>query len=116
MRSIRRPLSALFALLYLLLAAGGEALQHGENQAASAYTESHLYAPGDSNHDCPPPPHDENHCPGCKLTGLRILLTEASHGEFTGDWITLRRPSAGDEFAPALRSHAPTQSRAPPLG
>lgn len=116
MLSIRRPVSALFALLYLLLAAGGEALQHGKNQGTAAYAESHLHAPGDSNHDCPPPPHDENHCPACKLTGLRILLTEAGHGELAGGWITLRPPSAGNELAPALRSHAPTQSRAPPLG
>jgi hypothetical protein len=114
--SIRRPLSALFALLYLLLAAGGEALQHGKNQAASAHTESHYHAQGDSNHDCPPPPHDENHCPACKLTGLRILLTEASHAELVGDWTATRPPPASEELAPALRSHAPPSLRAPPLG
>jgi hypothetical protein len=114
--SIRRPLSALFALLYLLLAAGGEALQHGKNPAAAAYAESHLHAPGDSNHDCPPPPHDEDHCPACKLTGLRILLTEASHGELAGDGTPRRPPPAGHALAPALRSHAPPNLRAPPLG
>jgi hypothetical protein len=114
--SIRRPLSALFALLYLLLAAGGEALQHGGSDPAAAHTEPHYHAQGDSKHHCPPPPHDEKHCPACKLTGLRVLLTEASHGELAGDWTPLRPPSTRDELAPALRSHAPPNSRAPPLG
>jgi hypothetical protein len=113
--SIRRPLSAFFALLYLLLAAGGEALQHGGSDPA-AHAEPHYHAQGDSKHDCPPPPHDENHCPACKLTGLRILLTAAGPGELSGRWTTLRPPSARDELAPALRSHAPPNSRAPPLG
>jgi hypothetical protein len=79
---IRRPLAALFALFYLLLAAGGEALQHGGSEPATAYAEAHVHAPGDSN----------------------------------GDWTPARAPSAGNEAAPALRSHAPPSSRAPPLG
>jgi len=114
--SIRRPLSVVFALLYLLLAAGGEVLQHGGSELATAQSESHYHGQGDGDHDCPPPPHDENHCPACKLTGLRLLLTESGTGELTHAWITARTPSAGDELAPALRSHAPPRSRAPPLG
>ncbi len=116
MLSIRRPLSALFALLYLLLAAGGEALQHGGSDPAAAYAESHLHALGDSNHDCPPPPHDENHCPACKLSGLRFIPAEASVGAFACAWITLKAPGAGDEVTPARRTHALPASRAPPLG
>lgn len=116
MLSIRRPLSALFALLYLLLAAGGEALQHGEGGAAAAHAESHYHAQGDGNHDCPPPPHDENHCPACKLTGLRFIPTESGDGELALAWTDSRTPSAADAPAPALRSHAPPSSRAPPLG
>lgn len=116
MLSIRRPLSALFALLYLLLAAGGEALQHGGSDPAAAHAEAHFHAPGDSNHDCPPPPHDETHCPACKLTGLRFIPTASSLGEIAGAWTPVRAPSPGDAFAPALRSHTPPSSRAPPLG
>ncbi|WP_420127247.1 hypothetical protein [Longimicrobium sp.] len=116
MLTIRRPLSALFALLYLLLAAGGEALQHGGSHPANVSAEAHLHAPGDSNDDCPPPPHDENHCPACKLTGLRFIATGSSHAEFASVWITTRTTVASDEVAPALRSHAPPSSRAPPLG
>jgi hypothetical protein len=114
--AIRRPLSALFALLYLLLAAGGEALQHGGSEPAAAYAEAHVHTPGDSDHDCPPPPHDENHCPACKLAGLHFLPPESGPGELADVRITTRVRSAGDEVAPALRSHAPTRSRAPPLG
>jgi hypothetical protein len=114
--SIRRPLSALFALLYLLLAAGGEALQHAGGETAPAAAQAHLHAPGDSDHDCPPPPHDESHCPACKLAGLRCILTDSGPGELAADRIAPQVPRAGDDFAPALRSHAPPRSRAPPLG
>ncbi|HLM69181.1 MAG TPA: hypothetical protein VK358_16705 [Longimicrobium sp.] len=116
MLSIRRPFSALFALLYLLLAAGGEALQHGGSDPAPAHAESHLHATGDSNHDCPPPPHDETHCPACKLSGLRVVLTESGFGELAGAWTTLKAPRAGDEVTPVRRTHALPGSRAPPLG
>lgn len=116
MLSIRRPLSALFALLYLLLAAGGEVLQHGGSDSVAAYAEAHLHAPGDSGHDCPPPPHDENHCPACKLTGLRFVPTQSGSGDLAVAWTTVWAPSAADALAPALRSHAPPNSRAPPLG
>lgn len=117
MHSIRRPLSALFALLYLLLSAGGEALQHGGGgDGAAAYAESHYHAPGDSSHDCPPPPHDENHCPACKLAGLRVLLTVSGPGELAGDGTEPHVRRAGDDGAPTLRSHAPPSSRGPPLG
>ena len=116
MHSIRRPISALFALLYLLLAAGGEVLEHAGSEPATAHTQAHYHAPGDSEHDCPPPPHDENHCPVCKLTGLRFLPTTSGPGELAHAWTSLQVPSAGDVFAPAVRSHAPPSSRAPPLG
>jgi hypothetical protein len=114
--AIRRPLSALFALLYLLLAAGGEALQHGGGDAGPSFAEAHLHAPGDDGSDCPPPPHDEAHCPTCKLSGLRFLPTEAEPVVLADVWTRWRLPSASDETAPALRSHAPPSSRAPPLG
>lgn len=116
MLTIRRPLSALFALLYLLLAAGGEALQHGGSDPATALAEAHVHAPGDSSHDCPPPPHDEAHCPACKLTGLGFIPGASGGGEPAHGWTTARAPFAGDQAAPALRSHAPPSSRAPPLG
>lgn len=116
MLAIRRPLAALFALLYLLLAAGGEALEHGASDPAPAHAESHLHAAGEGNHDCPPPPHDETHCPACKLTGLRLLLTKPDAAEFAGVTLAARIASAGDELVPALRSHAPPSSRAPPFG
>lgn len=116
MPPIRRPLSALFALLYLLLAAGGEVLQHGAGDSAAVHAASHYHAPGDSNHDCPPPPHDENHCPACKLTGLRFIPADAGGTELAGGWITTRTARAADDAAPALRSHASHNSRAPPLG
>ncbi|HST62841.1 MAG TPA: hypothetical protein VLK84_29310 [Longimicrobium sp.] len=114
--SIRRPFSVFFTLLYLLLSAGGEALQHGGSDPATAYAESHLHAPGDSNHDCPPPPHDENHCPACKLSGLRVLPTESGVGALACASITRKAPGAGDEVTPARRTHALPASRAPPLG
>lgn len=116
-RTTRRPLSALFALLYLLLSAGGEALQHGWSDAAPAYAESHLHAPDGQDHGCPPPPHDETHCPACKLAGLQFLASDPGHAGFSGDWLPVRVAAAADqEVAPALRSHAPPSLRAPPLG
>ncbi|MBB4637138.1 hypothetical protein [Longimicrobium terrae] len=117
MLQIRRPLSALFALLYLLLAAGGEVLQHGGSDPAPAPVPrlAHLHAPGDSDHDCPPPPHDETHCPACKLTGLHFIPTVSGSGELAAACTTLRTPNPGNESAPAIRSHAQPGSRAPPL-
>lgn len=114
--SSRRPLAALFALLYLLLAAGGEALQHAGAEAVAATAESHLHASGDGNHDCPPAPHDEAHCPACKLSGLRVLLTTPNLGQLAEVTLPTRIRPAGDELVPALRSHAPPSSRAPPPG
>ena len=117
MSSIRRPLSALFALLYLLLTAGGEALQHGVgNDVPVAPSESHYHEQGDRGHDCPPPPHDENHCPAYKLSGLGFIPAQSGGGELAFAWTTTRTPVAGDALIPALRSHAPPSSRAPPLG
>jgi hypothetical protein len=114
---IRRPLSALFALLYLLLSAGGEALQHGGgNEGPAAYAASHYHAQGDGDHDCPPPPHDENHCPAYKLSGLGFIPTTSGGGELAFAWTTTRAPATGDLLAPALRSHAPPSLRAPPFG
>lgn len=112
----RRPLSALFVLLYLLLAAGGEALQHGWSDPAPAYAETHVHAPDGQDHDCPPPPHDENHCPACKLAGLHFLPPESGAHALASAPAAVRVTAAGDEPAPALRSHAPPSLRAPPIG
>lgn len=112
---IRRS-SALFALLYLLLAAGGEALVHGADGPAAVQAVAHLHDAEGGDHDCPPPPHDENHCPACKLTGLRFLPSVSAPGELAGGRIVRATRPPGDEPAPPLRSHAPTRSRAPPLG
>lgn len=112
---LRRP-SSLLALLYLLLSAGGEALLHAGKGAAGARAEAHLHDAGGGGDDCPPPPHDEHHCPACRLTGLRFLPSGSGPPELGGAGLVVRIPFAGGEPAPALRSHAPTRSRAPPLG
>lgn len=114
--AIRRPLSALFALLYLLLAAGGEALQHAGSDPAPQHVAGHLHAPGDGDSDCPPPPHDETHCPACKLAGLQFLPSISQTGELAATWRATRTAAPGDDTPPAPGSHAPPSSRAPPLG
>lgn len=114
--SARRPLSALFTLLYLLLAAGGESLQHDWSDPAPAHAEAHVHAPDGEDHGCPPPLHDETHCPACKLSGLRFLPSDlGAHVRFASVAVVRMAP-AGDAPAPALRSHAPPSLRAPPRG
>lgn len=103
------------ALFYLLLMAGGETLQHAWGDPAPSHAEAHVHATGDGDHDCPPPPHDETHCPACKLAGLHFLPSAPAAGVFAGIHTAAPVRAVGD-VAPAPRSHAPPSTRAPPLG
>jgi hypothetical protein len=111
-RPARRHLSALFALLYLLLA-GMEELQHAWAEPAGL-PEAHVHAENDPDH-CPPPLHDELHCPTCKLLGAPTLPASADPRPAPVDAAPARFASREDA-SPSLRSHAPPTSRAPPLG
>ncbi len=115
-RPVRRFPSVLFALLYLLLSAGGEVLQHAWAQAASGPPVAHLHATGDREHDCPPPAHDESHCPACKLGGLKFRAAGGSAGELAAPVRFARAAAPGGDLPPTLRSHAPPSLRGPPLG
>ncbi|HEX6041856.1 hypothetical protein [Longimicrobium sp.] len=105
----------LFALLYLLLSAGGEVLQHAWAQPVAGLLVAHLHAPGDREDDCPPPAHDESHCPACKLTGLKLLSGGSTPGELSATVLPARVAARGGDLPPTIRSHAPPSLRAPPL-
>lgn len=106
----------LFALLYLLLSAGGEVVQHAWAPPVAAPPVAHLHAPGDREHDCPPPAHDESHCPACKLAGLKLLPSASTSGELAATVRFAPVVSRGGTLPPLIRSHAPPSLRAPPLG
>ena len=110
--SARRHLSALFTLLYLLLA-GGEVLAHAW-QEPGGYPETHVHAEHDGDH-CQPPHHDELHCPTCKLAGLQAPPPPADL-HFVAATVAAPRVGPRDGAPPSLRSHAPPSLRAPPLG
>jgi hypothetical protein len=111
---VRRLLAAVSALLYLLVV-GAETLEHAWSQPVSVSLEAHYHGE-QGDHDCPPPPHDEYHCPACKLSGLQTLSPSSSSWERIADASVIRVPVLRDEATPSLRSHAPPTSRAPPLG
>lgn len=91
-------------------------LEHAWSEPATAEAVAHYHAPDDAGHDCPAPPHDEAHCPSCKLSGVQLIAASAGALNVLPAESRIRKAAVGDRAPPAPPAFVLPPSRAPPLG
>lgn len=111
MRGSTRLLAALWTLLYLAVVVALPVL-HAATEEPHGTAVSHLHSERDA--DCPPP-HDDLHCPSCRVAGQKLATPPAAPALLAE---AVRRAPSPLPLRQAHPSASPVRlpgSRAPPL-